>query len=358
MTHLSDLPLPGRDAALRRAGRLSPWVPGLDRALRREAARYDLVHTANIALEAPILAAADYCRRRDVPLVVTPFVHLGEDHDRRVRKYYTMRHQLAVLRRADAVVAQTEREWRFLAARGVPEARLHLIGAGVDPAALAGGDGAAFRARHRIAGPIVAQLGTTAFDKGTPHVVEALRALWRRGVEATLVIAGPTMDHFLAYFDALPEVDRARCRLLGFISPEEKRDLLAATTVLAHPTRTDTFGIVYLEAWCYGVPVIGARAGGVPDVIDDGGNGLLVPFAAVPALADAIRRLLDDPALAAELGARGRAKVLERYTWDRVAAAFARVYDGLTGGAPSRPALPPGTTHPGRARVGRTVPTA
>src|SRR5262249_40387434 len=84
MTHFSALPLPGGAAALRAAGYLSPWVPSLGRTLAGDAERFDLVHSANIALESLILAAEDYSRRRDVPLVVTPFVHLGEDGDRRV----------------------------------------------------------------------------------------------------------------------------------------------------------------------------------------------------------------------------------------------------------------------------------
>ena len=331
MTHLSALPLPGGAAILRRAGTFSPWVPSLARALREETARFDLVHSANIALEGPILAAEDYCRRLDVPLVVTPFVHLAEGGRGRVSKYYTMRHQLGTLRRAAAVVAQTALERRFLLAQGVAEERLHLVGAGVDPATVVGGDGAAFRTRHNIEGPIVAIIGTTAHDKGTPHLVQAMQSLWQQGRTATLVIAGPTMEHFVRWFAALPIADRARCRLLGFISPEEKRDLLAATDVFALPSRTDSFGIVYLEAWCCGIPVIGARAGGVPDVIADGEDGLLVPFGAVPALADALRTLLDDPTLAARLGARGRAKTLERHTWERVATAFAGIYDSVVG---------------------------
>lgn len=330
MTHLSDLPLPGREVALRRAGRYSPWVPSLERALREEDTRFDLVHSANIALESLILAAEEYGQRRDVPHVVTPFVHLAEEHRRQVSKYYTMRHQLAALRRADAVVAQTARERRFLLAQGIAEAKLHLVGAGVDPATVVGGDGAAFRARHGIAGPLVTILGTTAHDKGTPHLVEALRALRRAGREATLVIAGPTMEHFVRWFAALPPADRTHCRLLGFVSPDEKRDLLAATTIYAGPSRTDSFGIAYLEAWCCGVPVIGARAGGVLDVIADGEDGLLVPFGDVPALTAALRSLLDDPALAARLGARGRAKTLAHHTWEQVATAFAGIYDSLT----------------------------
>ena len=332
MTHLSPLPLPGNEAILRAAGHFSPWVPGLGRALRDDSARFDLVHSANIALESLILDAATYARRRDVPLVVTPFVHLGEGGDRRVLKYYSMRHQLGALRRAAAVVAQTPREYRFLRSCGVDEVRLQLVGAGVDPATVTGGDGAAFRARHGIDGPIVACIGAMAHDKGTPHVVAALQRLWREGSEATLVLAGPALAHFTRFHAALPEADRARCRLLGFISDAEKRDLLAAADIFALPSRTDSFGIVYLEAWCCGLPVIGARAGGVPDVIADGEDGLLVPFADVPALATALRTLLADRGMAQAFGARGRAKVLAGMTWDHVFAAFARIYDDLLGG--------------------------
>ncbi|MFN8515884.1 MAG: glycosyltransferase [Chloroflexia bacterium] len=59
--------------------------------------------------------------------------------------------------------------------------------------------------------------------------------------------------------------------------------MLAAASIFALPSRTDSFGITFLEAWCNGVPVIGARAGSIPDVIDDGEDELLVPFGDVPA---------------------------------------------------------------------------
>jgi glycosyltransferase involved in cell wall biosynthesis len=84
------------------------------------------------------------------------------------------------------------------------------------------------------------------------------------------------------------------------------------------PSRTDSFGITYLEAWCNGVPVIGARAGGVPAVVRHGVDGLLVPFGNVTVLADAIDRLLRDRVLAQALGAAGRARVWRELTWDAV----------------------------------------
>jgi glycosyltransferase involved in cell wall biosynthesis len=105
-------------------------------------------------------------------------------------------------------------------------------------------------------------------------------------------------------------------RVLGVVSEETKHRLLAVCDLLALPSQVDTFGIVFLEAWLHHKPVIGARAGGIPDVITHEENGLLVPFGDAEALAAAIRRLLDNPHWAAQLGESGH-QSLGRYTWDR-----------------------------------------
>jgi glycosyltransferase involved in cell wall biosynthesis len=118
-------------------------------------------------------------------------------------------------------------------------------------------------------------------------------------------------------------------RLLGFVAKRTQADILAATDVLALPSRTDSFGIVFLDAWANGVPVIGANAGGIPGVVTDGVDGLLVPFGDVPALATFLRRLLDDRSLRHRMGEAGRAKVLEHYTWDRIVAAVHDLYARL-----------------------------
>jgi glycosyltransferase involved in cell wall biosynthesis len=76
--------------------------------------------------------------------------------------------------------------------------------------------------------------------------------------------------------------------------------------------------------------VIGARAGGVPDVIDNGRDGLLVPFGDLDAIAGAIGRLLHDRDEARRLGAAGREKVMRELTWDRIYAQVRTVYDEVT----------------------------
>jgi glycosyltransferase involved in cell wall biosynthesis len=243
-------------------------------------------------------------------------VHLGEPGSRQIVQYYTMPHQIDLLRRSAAVITMTDLERRYLLAKGVPDALMHTVGVGVSPDAVAGGDGERFRREHGIAGPIVLTIDTAAYDKGTVHVVEAMRRLWAEGVEATWVQCGALMGHFEQFYAGLPEGDKARTRLLGFVPQRTLHDAFAAADVYAMPSRTDSFGIAYLEAWCYGVPVVGADAGGVPGVISHGDDGLLVPFGDVPALADAVGSLLRDRSLAHAMGERGRAKVLRELTWE------------------------------------------
>jgi glycogen(starch) synthase len=308
---------------------LTPWVPGFDWRLRTTAESFDLVHAACIPFDALIHAAWRMAQVQDVPFVMTPLVHIDESGHRQVSKYYSMRHQIQMMRASDAVIVQTRLEGDYLASRGVPQERIIQIGVGVNPDELAGGDGGRFCQKHAIQSPIVFYIGTAAYDKGTRHLVEAMRRLWQEGHDPVLVLAGQVMNHFRHYFDALPKEDRQRCRLLGVISEEEKRDLLAAGDVFAMPSRTDSFGIVFLEAWTYGKPVIGARAGGPQEIIDHKGDGLLVPFGDVEALTREIARLLNDCDLAHRLGMVGRRKTLERYTWDRVYAQVAGLYDEL-----------------------------
>jgi glycosyltransferase involved in cell wall biosynthesis len=244
------------------------------------------------------------------------------------------------LRESDRVIVQGAQEERYLAGRGVPAERMRRIGVGVDPAELAGGDGARFRAEQRVDGPLVLYVGALARDKGAIQVVEAMRRLWARGVDATLALIGAPLAHFTRYHAALPPDVRARVRLLPYAPDQVKNDAYAAADVFAMPSRTDSFGIVYLEAWCSGVPVIGARAGGVPDVIDDGRDGLLVRFGDDAGLAAAIERLLADRDEARRLGQAGQRKVLRELTWERkydqVRAVYAELVPALNVGTSER----------------------
>ncbi|GIW10322.1 MAG: glycosyl transferase family 1 [Dehalococcoidia bacterium] len=308
----------------------TPWLPELALALLTARERFDLVHAGNIPFDAVVAWAQVLARRQRIPFLMTPFTHLGEPDDATVRRHYTLPHQIALLRGCDAVFVQTALEGEFLVQAGVPRRAIRRGGVGITPAELSGGDGERFRRQHQVQGCLVTFLGTVAYDKGAVHLVEAMQRLWEEGFVATLALAGPTYSDFERYWATLPERVRQQCRLLGLTVGEAKRDLLAATDVLALPSRTDSFGIVFLEAWVCGIPPVGARAGGVAEVIEDGVTGRLVPFGDVPALAAAIRQLCQDRVLARQLAARGREKALRDYTWAQVVARVAAVYQEVT----------------------------
>lgn len=303
----------------------TPWAPGLAAALRQEPEPPDLVHCFTIPFEALIKTGADYARGLGTPHVVTPFLHTGGPSDTRVAHGYAMPHQMELLRRASAVVTLTERERAFLLARGVPAGRVHTIPAGIPLPP----DCPSFPAERTDHRPLVLFLGAVTYEKGAVHLVEAMRRLWAGGVPVDLALAGTVTDQFRGYLRRLPAADRERVRLRGIVDEDAKRGLLDQCALLAMPSRVDSFGLVYLEAWGHGKPVIGSWAGGVPDVVDHGENGLLVPFGDVTALAAAIRRLLEHPAEAQRLGRAGWKKLHAQYRSELVLARHLELYQRL-----------------------------
>lgn len=305
---------------LEHLSRWTPRVPALWRWLASTDEPFDLVAAMGVIFEPLAAAGLRFARQRRIPFVVYPLTHLGagpRPGADPVSRFYTMRHQIALARAADAVVAQTPTERAFYLEHGVAEERIQVIGPGVNPAEVLGGDPERFRRQHRVNEPLVAFLGHLSYDKGAIHVVEAVRALWRAGRPVELALAGGMLTPFRRYLERLPPADRRRIRVLPSVGDEEKRDMLAACDLLALPSRTDSFGIVYLEAWLYRKPVIGARTWGIGDVIADGEDGLLVPFGDSEALAQAIAFLLDHPEVRARMGAAGEAKVYRLHTWER-----------------------------------------
>ncbi len=303
---------------LRALSSFTPRSHALTTWIEANAADIDVIHVTNVTLDGLIHPVMDAAERAGIPVIATPFIHLGVTTDPSLVRYYEMPQQLDILRRSRAVFTMTARERRFVIAHGVSSAAVHTVGAGVTPAEVTGGDQALFRSTHNLHGPIVLQIGAMARDKGTLTTIAAMQQLWNNGIEATLVLVGAPLEHFVTAFTKLDPDVRARIVMLAHASDQEKRDALAAAQLLVLPSRTDSFGIVFLEAWCNHVPVIGADAGGIPDVINDGVDGLLVPFDDPRTLADAIQIVLKDTALAARYAAAGYEKVLQSYTWDAI----------------------------------------
>ncbi|HNT37371.1 MAG TPA: glycosyltransferase family 4 protein, partial [bacterium] len=207
---------------------------------------------------------------------------------------------------------------------------ISLGGIGVDPRQVWGGRGDRFRQKYRISSPIVLQLSKQIIDKGSQHTVEAMKLLWSRGCDATLVLAGQVTENFDTYWFKQPAEVLERTVLMDYVTQEEKKDLLDACDVFVMPSKAESFGLVYCEAWLYKKPVIGAFAGGVPALIEDGKDGFLVPYGDAHFLGETILGLLERPALRQALGEVGYRKTLRDYTWEVQYQNVLRVYEYLT----------------------------
>ncbi len=337
--------LPGqREGLLQHMSRRVPTLPALRQALDA-LERHDLVHGFNLSWEHALVEAWRHARERGVPFVVRPDIHLGAPGDRHVARNYTMAHQLRILRDADALVVNTSIEREGLIALGVSPERVSVVGSGLYLPSDAHMEGAGnILERHGLAEPLIVFIGRVERDKGAIDAAKAVLALGGRAGGAPspcLALIGAIGRDFTRYYGRLSREEQQRIRPLGYLSEEDKHALLGRARALVLPSRVDSFGIVLLEAWAQGKPVIGARAGGIPGVIDHERNGLLVDWGDVQGLAAAIARLLADPAMAQRMGAAGHDKVMRMYTWEAVYRRIEGVYQGLWGaGAP--PASPQG----------------
>lgn len=316
--------------ALMGMGRRVPRLVGIDDELSRvvSVAMPDLIHAFNVSWEAALIDAYAAARRLGLPLVVTPFAHLGVGFDDRVARNSTMQHQIEIMRRADRVMVLTGIERDGLARYGVPREQMTVIGGGVDPLPLDFVNSSYWSASGRDwPEPFAVFVGRLAYDKGAIHAAQAVLRLPGRA----LVLVGTMTPEFERYYRGLPPEDRARVRPLGVLPESDKHAVIGRARCLMLPSRSDSFGIVLLEAWAHGRPVIAARAGGIPGVVDDGANGLLVPFGDVGALAAAAERLLSDEVTARRLGEGGRRKVLEHYNWDAVTDRVLLDYQAIVG---------------------------
>jgi glycosyltransferase involved in cell wall biosynthesis len=293
-----------------------PWVPGLGR-VRGD---YDAVFGVGFPYTGFSYAAWQTARASGAALVLTPFLHLATPGDP-VHRTYTRPHQARLLRGADRVIVQTELESATIRGWGVPRHRILKLGMAVQHEQVTGGDRRGYRARVGIAPgrTVIGQLGANDPNKGTTHLIEAVASLNRQRPASDpihLLLAGPQSPSFMAFRAALPGGEQHWLTVLGPIPDPDRAGFLAALDVYAMPSRTDSFGIVFLEAWANALPVVAAASGGVVEVVEHGRTGLLVPFGDVAALADTLRRLVEDPALAARLGQAGASHVARGFSWD------------------------------------------
>jgi glycosyltransferase involved in cell wall biosynthesis len=296
-----------------------PVCPGLFWTLLRQADNYDVVHINNLhyAHAATAYAAA---RWRRLPVVITPHIHTEQPVT------YDTHYMRTILRGSDHVIADTPAERQYLIDEGFDPQRVTTAGVGLQLKQFPMQDAQSCRRELAIPSQAFALLflGRKTEYKGLDLVLQAFAALQQLYPQLYLLAVGPETDHsheLWAQYQELPNLLH-----LGKVPDETRLAALNACDCLIVPSAGEAFGIVFLEAWAVGKPVIGARTRAVESLVTDGQDGYLVPPGSVPQLLERIVCLLENPSLGQQMGRHGQVKLQNRYTVARITDIIEGVY--------------------------------
>lgn len=285
----------------------------LERIIKRQ--RIDLVHANSAAAG---LAAVKACRKLDVPCVYTAHGVLGHD----------VREQ--ALAQADTIICVSDFLRCLSIERGFPQERLITLYNGVDTDKFKPNQAVGEQSRADLGiSPDEFVIGIISrirniHDKGHADLLAMLHQYAARRKWKLLVVGkGSGMAELKREVNRLGLEDKV-C-FAGF--RQEVQQVLAAMDVVALPSNFETFGLVLAEANAAGKPVIAYAVGGVPEAIDDGETGFLVPKKDLATLYEKLSRLDEDKDLSRRMGAAGRQRVKQQFNDKTMVDNLLQVYD-------------------------------
>ena len=236
----------------------------------------------------------------------------------------------------DAIcVSCTEEERQFRSLYGAPAGSIEIVAPGVEHAFFAPGERRGARHALRLANdaPVMLFVGRIQPLKGLDVAVETLARLADRRARL-LVVGGASGNEGESEFQRIRSLIEAHglADRVDFVEPQAHHILSSyyrAADVVIVPSRSESFGLVALEAAACGVPVVASGVGGLITIVDDGVTGHLVADRSPDVFAQHIDRILANPIEAAVMGARAAEKA-RRYTWNFAAARLRRVYADVT----------------------------
>lgn len=247
-----------------------------------------------------------------------------------------------VLDDAAAIICVGEEE-RAQTQRHYPHKKVLHLPNGVDPERFAKGDGDAFRSQHGIPHNafVVLTVGRIDPQKNQLLLLNALPQLSSIHSAVHGLIIGPVTNQpyhekLLAEIKDQGIADRITLIAGLDASSQALVDAYHAADVFLLPSIHEPFGIVILEAWAAGLPVVASKVGGVPSFVVSGEDALLFDVQDAKGLLDAFQTLVETPEVGARIARNGWQKARNEYSWDRVTERLVQIYEEAIGENPLR----------------------
>lgn len=267
----------------------------------------DIVHTHSSKAGILGRVAAKLC---SVPNIIhTPHGHVFYGHFGVFASRIFLRIEKLLSRITDRMVALTDGEMvDYINMSVCPQEKLLKIHSGVDVKRFMQSNGNDVEKRRSLGldqnGKVVGFVGWLLPIKGPKYLLKAMKYVWQKYPETSLIFVGKGELDIDLRARALETSTNGKVKFLGW--REDIDEIMPVFDMLVLPSLNEGMGRVLVEAMAAGKPVVASSVGGIPDLVQDGRTGYLVPPADEKALAEAIKKLLDDPEKAWEMGQNGK----------------------------------------------------
>lgn len=257
-----------------------------------------------------------------------PFVFMGAIHFDDEKDTHIPQWVLNNIINSDLYIANTNYEAERLVKLGVPHDTIRVVGCGVDSNQYNQYDKLQCKVELGIPKDVkvIGYIGRFAPNK---DIILLLEAFVELDENAFLILAGASNAYLSIVLDYIGKLDNSisdRIKVVVDFDESQKSKLFTATDIFVSPSYSESFGIVFLEAWVSKLPVIGANIGAIASVIDHGKNGLLFEPRNKKSLIENINTYLSNDSLRIIHGEAGMRKTLTHYTWDIIASKYRDIY--------------------------------
>lgn len=275
---------------------------------------------------------------KNTPFVLTPHFHpewsmWGGKKRKFIRGIYDSLIAQKVIDSADRIIGVSRNEIELLKNKlEVPEEKIRIIPNGIDEEEFTPiPEGDLFREKYGIKDELVLFTGRLATNKGLLNLIKSMPKVLERYPDTTFALVGEDEGMKSKIIKLAGKLGvRDSLLITGYIEDYDVfKSAYSAADVYVLPSEYEAFGIVLLEAMMCETPCIGTRVGGVPEVIQDGETGYIIDYGKSEELSDNIIHLMDDDKKRRKMGKSGRKRVLQKFTWKKVAQQISEVYSEL-----------------------------
>ena len=260
-----------------------------------------------------------------IPSIVTPFLH-----DSNLR--YQNHNLFKILNKFDKIIACTNYEKKKYIENGIEAYKIKVLPMGVDMDKFQKDKRIHFLKNFSIHSPIILFCGHKNYEKGALSLIETLPLIYEELPNISAIFIGSSTKAFnyklrtlKKNFPSLKIINLSPDNLSGVFDPI-KIGAFQIADLFCMPSRSDAYGIAYLEAWACKKPVIAIRKNPMTEIINDDSDGLLVKFDDTNELKSAIIKLLNDPKKRELMGEKGFLKISINNNWSDIAAKTIEIY--------------------------------